>query len=333
MSSPPPSPDPARARDAAQFVALLRELREGSGLTYRALEKRAAELGETLPRSTVAAVLRHDQLPRPEVLRAFLLACGHQGPPAAWLEARARLASGKEEPDDTGGAGPSTPAPPPPPVPGSRRLLRGAALLGVLLAVLCAVVGVLALRNGPARSSGPARSAGTAAPHGSAAQDPPPLAAGAYRIRPTGSGLCLGESAVHDSGGRVTQVDCANAVPTYVLEPGADGLYTIRSLHPVLGHGCLGVDSGLLTEGATLMNDYCGRRGTAERFRLRPSPDGSGAYLIRPAHTDACVTVPGGIATPGASVLQLPCATTPTGQTFALEPVPAPTGIPDITSN
>ncbi|MDY0810592.1 helix-turn-helix domain-containing protein [Kitasatospora purpeofusca] len=327
MSSPPPSPDPARAHNAAQFVAMLRELRERSGLTYRALEIRAAELGETLPRSTVAAILRHDQLPRPEVLRAFLLACGHQGPPAAWLEARARLVSGREETGDTGGAGPSTSAPPPPPVPGSRRLPRSAALLGALLAVLCAVAGVLALRNGPARSPG------TAAPRGSAAQDPPPLAAGAYRIRPTGSGLCLGESAVQGSGGRVTQVDCAGAVPTYVLEPWADGLYMIRSLHPVLGHGCLGVDSGLLTEGATLMNDYCGRRGTAERFRLRPSPDGSGAYLIRPAHTDACVTVPGGIATPGASVLQLPCATTSTGQTFTLEPVPAPTGIPDITTN
>ncbi|MFD8595001.1 RICIN domain-containing protein [Kitasatospora sp. NPDC059646] len=325
MSSPPPSPDPTRAHSVAQFVALLRELREQSGLTYRALENRAAELGETLPRSTVAAILRHDQLPRPEVLRAFLLACGHQGPPAAWLEARARLASGKEETDGTGGAEASTSAPPPPPVPGPRRPARGAALLGALLAVL-AVAGVLALRNGPDGSPG------TAAPHGSTAQDPPPLA-GAYRIRPTGSGLCLGESAVRDSGGRVTQVDCAGAVPTYVLEPGADGLYTIRSLHPVLGHGCLGVDSGLRTEGATLMNDYCGRRGTAERFRLRPSPDGSGAYLIRPAHTDACVTVPGGIATPGASVLQLPCTTTPTGQTFTLEPVPAPTGIPDITTN
>ncbi|MFF0292141.1 RICIN domain-containing protein [Kitasatospora sp. NPDC004614] len=131
----------------------------------------------------------------------------------------------------------------------------------------------------------------------------------------------------------MTQVDCAGAVPTYVLEPGGEGLYMIRSLHPVLGHGCLGVDSGLRTEGARLMNDYCGRRGTAERFRLRPSPDGSGAYLIRPAHTDACVTVPGGIATPGASVLQLPCAASPTGQAFTLEPVPAPTGIPDITSN
>lgn len=92
-----------------------------------------------------------------------------------------------------------------------------------------------------------------------------PLAAGAYLIRTAGARPCLGESTAHDSGGRVGQFDCPGNVPTYVLEPAGGGQYTIRPLHPVLGHGCLGVDSALLTDGAHLMNDYCGRRGTAER--------------------------------------------------------------------
>ncbi|MFI5532161.1 helix-turn-helix domain-containing protein [Kitasatospora sp. NPDC051853] len=326
MSPSPPPPEPSRAKDAAEFVALLRHLRERSGLTYRALEQRAAEHGEVLPRSTLATVLRHDQLPRPELLSAFLLACGHQGDATAWFEARARIAAGGDGPEPT----PETTAPPASPLgrpPRPRRLLRRAALLGTAVAVLGGLVGGSQLLDDPPPPPPP--------PRDSAAPSRPalPLVPGAYRIRPTGSGLCLGESTTEDSGGRVTQVACPGAVPTYVLEPSGGDRYLLRSLHPVFGHGCLGVDSGLLVEGAHLMNDYCGRRGTAEHFTLRPAPGTPGTFLLQPSHTDACVTVPGGIATPGASVLQLPCATPPTGQTFTFEPVPAPTGIPDITSN
>lgn len=327
MSSQPELPDPARARDVAQFVASLRELRDQSGLTYRALESRAAEAGAVLPRSTVAETLRHDLLPRPELLDAFVRACGHEEHAASWLEARARLAAGDTDSGEPAPSGPSAsggPRPVPPAPSRSQRLLRGAALTGAIVAVLSAVAGGVTLMGDSSGPSG-APAAGR--------QEQVPLAAGAYLIRTAGARLCLGESTTHDSGGQVGQFDCSGNVPTYVLEPAGGGEYMIRSLHPVLGHGCLGVDAALLADGARLMNDYCGRRGTAERFRLRPSPEGAGSYLIQPAHTNACVTVPGGIATPGVLARQLPCATPPTGQSFIFEPVPAPTGIPDITTN
>ncbi|MEU2506417.1 hypothetical protein ABZ621_17130 [Streptomyces sp. NPDC007863] len=50
------------------------------------------------------------------------------------------------------------------------------------------------------------------------------------------------------------QYACPTTVPVHLLEPAGGDRYTIRSLHPVLGHGCLGVDAGLRTEGARLMN-------------------------------------------------------------------------------
>ncbi|MGW6537912.1 RICIN domain-containing protein [Streptomyces sp. NPDC055051] len=163
---------------------------------------------------------------------------------------------------------------------------------------------------------------------------PGPVEAGTYRIRVIRSGLCLGESTARDGGGAVEQYACATITPVYLLEPAGGDQYMIRSLHPVLGHGCLGVDAGLSGDGARLMNDYCGRRGTAERFSIRSATAaGSPAYRILPVHTGACVTVPGGNRTPGAAVIQLPCSQAESGQLFAFDPVPAPTAIPDIRSN
>ncbi|MFD4373802.1 RICIN domain-containing protein [Streptomyces sp. NPDC058486] len=130
------------------------------------------------------------------------------------------------------------------------------------------------------------------------------------------------------------QYACPASIPVYLLEPAGGDQYTIRSLHPVMGHGCLGVDAGLRTDGARLMNDYCGRRGTAERFSVRATAgDGDRTYRILPVHTAACVSIPGGNRTPGAAVVQLPCTQTQSGQLFTFDPVPAPTAIPDIRSN
>jgi hypothetical protein len=80
------SPLPYETRCPAEFVAQLRLLKQRSGLTYRQLEKRAAERGETLARSTLADTLRRDTLPRPEVLAAFVHACGEGRRARAWLE-------------------------------------------------------------------------------------------------------------------------------------------------------------------------------------------------------------------------------------------------------
>ncbi|MER6136364.1 peptidoglycan-binding protein [Streptomyces sp. NPDC001815] len=86
-------PLPSEAHDSAEFVALLRLLKERSGLTYRQLEKRAAECGKTLARSTLADVLRRDTLPRPELLTAFVHACGEGRHTRAWLERRDGIAA------------------------------------------------------------------------------------------------------------------------------------------------------------------------------------------------------------------------------------------------
>ncbi|MEU4204118.1 helix-turn-helix transcriptional regulator [Streptomyces sp. NPDC026294] len=77
--------DPAEARDVAEFLAMLRELKERRGLTYRQFEQRAAEQGEVLARSTLADVLSGRRLPRPEILSVFVRACGESGDRAtAW---------------------------------------------------------------------------------------------------------------------------------------------------------------------------------------------------------------------------------------------------------
>ncbi|GGR86846.1 hypothetical protein GCM10010252_26920 [Streptomyces aureoverticillatus] len=90
--------DPRGARDAAMFVALMRQLKEQSGLTYRQLEERAAGRGEALARSTLADVMRRDALPRPELLAAFVRACAEDHEVDAWLTARDRIVAGEKPP-------------------------------------------------------------------------------------------------------------------------------------------------------------------------------------------------------------------------------------------
>ncbi|MEU9851736.1 RICIN domain-containing protein [Streptomyces sp. NPDC047974] len=393
MPPTPALPDPADARSPAELALYMRELREASGLTYRDLEQRAEQAGEVLPRSTLATALSRDALPRPELLRAFLIACGHRDRVEAWTAARDRIAA-------EGGARTHTPAtgnpiadrmldpnadrisdpsvdrisdpnaedrimdpnadlniaPAPAPVlvpdPGprpaavrsprtSRRGTSSAprarpARRLVPLAVGLLGLAVVALGGGHfVRAGFPVSAPADPVVAGpGTGPRPGPVEAGTYRIRAVGSGLCLGESTSRDGGGAVEQYACPTTIPVYLLEPAGGDQYTIRSLHPVLGHGCLGVDAGLRTEGARLMNDYCGRRGTAERFRIRAAAGAAaGTYRILPVHTGACVTVPGGNRTPGAAVIQLPCTQRQSGQLFAFDPVPAPTAIPDIRSN
>ncbi|MFF8774497.1 RICIN domain-containing protein [Kitasatospora sp. NPDC015120] len=296
---------PEDVRDAVEFAALLREVKERSGLSFRQLEERAAERGEVLPRSTAADLLRRDALPRPEVLLAFLHACGEDADTEAWLAARRRLAA---EPE-------AERAPQPPP---ARRRPRPwlLALGAVTAAALLGGAGyLLADAGAPARSE-PDRGA-------------PP--AGTYRIRSDASGLCFSER--DDEGaGHVFQADCAAAVPVYSLEPLDGGVFRLRSLHPVFGHGCLGVENGSTRSAARAGDDYCGRRGTSERFRL--DPVAGGAFRLVPQHSGACLTVPGG-ADPAerTAVVQLTCDPAESGQVFRFEAVPAPANVPDITAN
>jgi Putative peptidoglycan-binding domain-containing protein len=87
-------PDPRRSASAAEFVTEMRRLRAWSGLTFRQLERNAAEAGDVLPHSTLVDALRRDRLPREDLLRAFVRACG-LGPKevACWVAERRRLAA------------------------------------------------------------------------------------------------------------------------------------------------------------------------------------------------------------------------------------------------
>ncbi|MEV3926765.1 helix-turn-helix domain-containing protein [Actinomadura coerulea] len=94
VTAPPPSPDVAA--DEAEFVAALRRLKAWSGLSYRQLERRAADAGRVLPYSTASTALGRKTLPREELLVAFVLACGLDDEEAAsWVAVRKRIAVGQ----------------------------------------------------------------------------------------------------------------------------------------------------------------------------------------------------------------------------------------------
>ncbi|MFF1959878.1 hypothetical protein ACFVWX_23245 [Streptomyces sp. NPDC058220] len=92
-------PQPRDADTPAQFVAVMRQLRQWAHLSYRELEKRAEAVGEVLPRATLAGVLNRQELPREELLAAFVRACGGDEPAVqAWVRARKNLAVERERP-------------------------------------------------------------------------------------------------------------------------------------------------------------------------------------------------------------------------------------------
>ncbi|TLS45370.1 XRE family transcriptional regulator [Streptomyces montanus] len=355
---------PQEARDAAEFVALLRKLKERSGLSFRQLEECAAARGEVLPRSTLADVLRHGALPRVETLVVFLRACGEEQNTEAWLESRHRIVAAgvpRARTAQEDGVGPEpghqsahrsaheplrdAPLPAAELLPlaahkshaGQESPAAGAAkpwtsrwpgrLLGSHKRLLGAALALLALLGGGYFTLA-ATDYGKEKP--GAARDSASPVAGTYRIRSLVSSLCLSERD-GDEAGYVYQADCGSSSPTYALEEQGEGVYRIRSLHPVFGYGCLGVDNGSTKKGARMMDDYCGHRGNSERFRLKPA--GANDYRLLPLHTNACVSVPGASKDTWAPVLQLPCGSGDAGQVFRFEPAPSPSAVPTITSN
>ncbi|NUP36611.1 MAG: hypothetical protein HOY76_06200 [Streptomyces sp.] len=85
-------PDPKAARTAAEFVVAMRQLRSWADLSYRQLERNAEAAGDVLPRATISGALSRDDLPREQLLTAFVRACGgDEETVAVWLAARRRL--------------------------------------------------------------------------------------------------------------------------------------------------------------------------------------------------------------------------------------------------
>ncbi|MEU1586787.1 peptidoglycan-binding protein [Micromonospora sp. NPDC005710] len=77
------------AATPGDYVALLRETRRRSGLTYREIARRASAAGHWLPPSTLATMLGRTTLPRERTVLALLAACDI--PPVEvdrWLETR-----------------------------------------------------------------------------------------------------------------------------------------------------------------------------------------------------------------------------------------------------
>ncbi|MFF9024774.1 RICIN domain-containing protein [Streptomyces eurythermus] len=85
-------PDPAAAQSPAEFMELMRLLRRWADLSYRQLERNAADAGDVLPRATIATALSRNDLPREQLLAAYVRACGADDDTvSAWLDTRRRL--------------------------------------------------------------------------------------------------------------------------------------------------------------------------------------------------------------------------------------------------
>lgn len=97
----------AECASAAGLVQLLNDLRTEADLSIREISRRSRHTGQSLPATTVWDMLSRQTLPRGDVLRAYLTACGvddHDD----WLAARARLAR-RARPDTVQAAAAATP--------------------------------------------------------------------------------------------------------------------------------------------------------------------------------------------------------------------------------
>ncbi|MEV7230780.1 helix-turn-helix domain-containing protein [Polymorphospora sp. NPDC051019] len=317
--------DPRRAGSVAEFVELMQTLKKRSGLTFRQLEERAASNGDVLARSTLADVLRRGTLPRPEVVAAFVRACGVEQDP--WLTARKRIAESlltadlatdrtEPEPETTGtaaSAGTTIDAAPYASAPSPPRGLRSRirpwiiAVAGVLLLVLG--VWQIVPRQAEDRATGsPPRDENAPTP----AVQPP--ADGIYLIRTAGAPhMCLTEG--RDRQGRyqhavAAQVPCASAIPQTSLKATGNGLFFIRWRHPDGGIGCLTVlQAGPIRDMLEPRED-CSDENPAQHFRFEPVADDTTPRTgrLRAAGSGLCLGLldPTGAET-AAEAVQEPC--------------------------
>lgn len=304
-------------QDVPAFMELLRRLKRDSGLSYRQLEERAADVGAVLPRSTASSLLSRDVAPRPDQLAAFVRACGEGERVAQWLQARERIVvqQGTEARQEASAA--------------PRRPLigrRGGAALAVAVAVsTLAVAGVWIFTavGGPSddrhASAGAAASASTGPAASGIGQS---LLSGWVRIRPvTAPDLCLTDGRVVDR--RYTplvavQRRCTEVAPQATrLEPMGGDAVRIQWHHPDYGKGCLKA----LTEGsgAGLLEPYddCTQ---ASLFHLEPSGSyADGRYVLR-VDGQGCVGIKASETSSGTEAVMGRCVGKG-GQVFIVEPV------------
>ncbi|WP_086822146.1 RICIN domain-containing protein [Allokutzneria sp. NRRL B-24872] len=288
--------EPGGATTPAEFVALLREVRDRSGLTYREIERRAEALGEVLPKSTAASMLTRDTLPRAELVSTLLKVCGEPDD-ASWLLARERL-SGAVEAEA--------------PVLAEEKPKRrwiwpvgGAAV--VLVAVAVAVPMILGGRRSDDESHPIAAKPNPAAP-----------AEGDYRLRAAHSGLCLSEREGSDTG-VLFQKDCVRTLPRHTLDRVEDGSYRLRADHPQFGPGCLGVRKESMEVGAAVVDDECAT-GNAELFNVESA--GANGFRLRALHSNLCVGIADGEMDEWVALRQVVCESPVSATVLTFEPLP-----------
>ncbi len=329
--------------DVAGVIEAMQRLKERSGLTFRELEERAARGGDVLARSTLADVLRRGKLPRPEVLAAFVRACGEGDRVNAWLEARERIAAqvAVGATDTAPGARAGREAPPigDEARAGTTSQVRtGAGSVPLAGAGLGSggVAGTGIAAEGRAASGGPqARRSPRRTIALAAVLTAPLLALGAWWLLPDGSGspdtastptdgwvtirpartpaLCLTDG--RDRGGAyasavAVQLPCAQAtVPRTYLEPAGEGLYRIQWHHPQNGKGCLTVMStGPVKDMLEPRND-CGQ---ATLFRLEATAgDTTKGFRLRPTNSSKCIGIADNHTTAGAEAIEERCTDAP----------------------
>ncbi|GGM40206.1 hypothetical protein GCM10012275_08980 [Longimycelium tulufanense] len=253
-------------------------------------------------------MLGRDLLPRPDLLVAFVRACGEEERVAQWCEARERIAR-----DHAPRAAAQVEVPQQLP----RAKARGgfvmrplsltiaviALVVTAVVAAIGAVVGAVAVLDvGPWGRTLPGRAAASV----SAGATPP---TGWVTIRVADApGLCLTDGRVRDW--RYTplvavQRPCDETAPqNTLLEFVGDGRYRIQWHHPDYGTGCLkALTSG---QGAGLLEpkDNCD---DGSLFSVEPSGElDKGRYVLR-VEGQGCVGIRGSSAAPGAEAVMQRC--------------------------
>lgn len=315
-----------KPRDAVEFVALMRRLKQESQLTYRQLEERAAARGEILARSTLADVLGGKRLPRPELLTAFVHACGRGSEATAWLDALDVIARGEalEHGLDKADPAPTEPAEAAPTEPvrhgqPSDKRFKGHLLPLTMAAAFGAVTASVAWMLIPfGRPAGDVQhTESTTSGIWST------LPRGWVRLRPvTALHLCLTDGRVQNYRYVplvAVQRPCDEVAPqTTLLEPTGEGNYRIQWHHPDYGRGCLkalseGPGAGLLEP-----RDDC-EQGSS--FEIEPSGlYGSGQYVLR-VKGQGCVGIVGSSTAEGTEAEMEPCVGKG-GQVFVIDLLP-----------
>ncbi|MFE9663945.1 RICIN domain-containing protein [Streptomyces sp. NPDC005955] len=324
---PAPSPrQPHEVRSSAEFMALLRQLKEHSGLTYRQLEEKAAEHGHVLARSTLADALKRDSLPRPEMLAAYLHTCGRGAEVGSWLRTRQRLAdrvtdgSCDEEPraDEPRSGGRSPERAPSP----AGRLRIAAAWQRRLVPPAFLVFFAVATLWSPGTGGLFFGARG----EGAEVRDTTVFRDGWVRIRPARSpDLCVTEGRDHERryhSAVAVQRPCTEAEPpqTYVERVTGDRHY-IQWHHPVLGKGCLTVLTAEKHVVRGMLEPWpsCQEDRTSQQFRFEPaSTSGTDGHRVRVVSTDRCLGIRAGRTVSGAEVVQETC-TGEASQLFRIE--------------